>query len=126
MELNAYLQLLRRWLWLIVLMAVIFGSTGFIIARTQPPRYQAATTIQVGGYSAAANPNTGQIQSAEQLAQTYVALVKTRPILELVRKTLNLDIPLETLASIVQTRLVTGTSLMVITVTYTSPITASD
>jgi polysaccharide biosynthesis transport protein len=126
MELNAYLQLLRRWLWLIVLMAVVFGSTGFIIARIQPPRYQAATTIQVGGYSVLANPNTGQIQTAEQLAQTYVALAKTRPILELTLQNLKLDIPLETLSSMIQTRLVTGTSLMVITVTYTNPVVASD
>jgi capsular polysaccharide biosynthesis protein len=126
MELSAYISLFRRWLWLIMLCAVIAASVSFVAARTQPPRYQASTTVQVGAYSSLANPSAGMISTAEQLAQTYVALANTYPVLDAVAKKLRLDVAPDSLSRLFTTRLVSGTSLLTITVTYTDPVVAAD
>lgn len=126
MELSAYLNLLRRWLWLIAVAAIVAGSASFVAARSQPPRFQASTTIQVGTYSKLANPSSGMIDTAEQLTQTYIALLKTYPILDAVVTKLQLQISTDRLSGLFQTRVVPGTSLLIITVTYTDPGTATD
>ncbi len=64
MELAAYLRLIRRWLWLIILAVVVAGSIGFVVARTQSARYQAAITIQVGTYTSVIDPNLGMISTS--------------------------------------------------------------
>ncbi|MHB8624653.1 MAG: Wzz/FepE/Etk N-terminal domain-containing protein [Aggregatilineales bacterium] len=126
MELTAYIRLVRRWLWLIVLMAVVAGSISFVVTRTQPTQYQASTTVQVGAYLNLANPSSGMFQTAEQLAETYAALMKTYSVLNAVITKLQLPFSTGGLASLFQTQLIPGTSLMTITVTYTDPVVASD
>jgi Mrp family chromosome partitioning ATPase/capsular polysaccharide biosynthesis protein len=126
MELSAYIRLVRRWLWLIVLAAVVAGSASFAATRTQTPLYQASTTIQVGTYSTMSNPDSSMIYTSGQLAQTYVALAKTYPVLNGVVEKLQLPMSANSLAGIFQVRLITNTSLMSITVTYTDPVMASD
>jgi Mrp family chromosome partitioning ATPase/capsular polysaccharide biosynthesis protein len=126
MEFSVYVRLARRWLWLIILAAVAAGSISFATARTQPPLYQASTTIQVGTYSSLANPDSGMISTAAQLAQTYIALIKTYPVLDAVVSKLQLPMSSGGLSGLFQARLVPNTSLMTITVTYTDPVMASD
>jgi Mrp family chromosome partitioning ATPase/capsular polysaccharide biosynthesis protein len=126
MELAAYLRVLRRWFWLIGLASVIFGSASFVVGRTQPPRYQASATIQVGSFLSLANPNTGLIQVGQQLAQNYAAIVTTYPVLEATVNKLQLPFPPEKLETLFQTRIVPNTSLLVITVTYTDPVVVAD
>src|SRR5258708_3402735 len=126
MEFTSYLHLIRRWLWLIVLAAVVSASLVFVISRSQPPRYQASTTIQVGGYSTVPNPSTGMIQTSEQLAETYAALSTTYPIMEAVVNKLQLRVTPDELKNYYQTRLQANASLLKITVTYTDPVVAAD
>lgn len=126
MEINAYIGLVRRWLWFIALCVIIAGSAAFAIVRTQPALYQASTTIQVGSYSSLANPDAGMIATAAQLAQTYIALIKTHPVLETVVQKLQLELSPDTLAGLFQTRLLSGTSLLEIIVTHTDPVVAND
>src|SRR5262245_23402577 len=126
MELTAYIRLVRRWFWLIALAAILAGSISFIVSRTQPPQYQSTTTIQVGSYLNLANPNTAMIQTGEQLAQTYAALAKTYPVLSSTVDKLNLPFSADQLGRMFQTRLISNTSLLSITVTYTDPVVAAD
>ena len=126
MELAAYLRLIRRWLWLIILAVVVAGSIGFVVARTQSARYQAAITIQVGTYTSVIDPNLGMISTSTQLTQTYAAVVKTSPILDAVIKKLQLPLTDSEFVKLFTVQLVPQTSLMTITVTYTDPVVASD
>ena len=126
MELSAYISMFRRWLWLIIVAAVVAGTASFVVARVAPPSYQSTVTIQVGTYSSLANPSAGMIQTAEQLAQTYVVLSKAYPLLDAVINKLQLDMTTDQLASRFQTRQVAGTSLLTITVTYGDPVVAAD
>jgi succinoglycan biosynthesis transport protein ExoP len=126
MELTAYIRVLRRWFWLIGLAVVVFGSASFVVGRTQPPRYEASTTIQVGSFLSLANPNTGLIQVGQQLAQNYAAIVTTYPVLDATVRELQLPFPPEKLEKLFQTRIIPNTSLLVITVTYTDPVVVAD
>src|SRR5258706_16445065 len=100
MEITAYIRLLRRWLWLIILAAVVAGSISFVLARTQPASYRASVTLQVGKYMDLANPNAAMIQTGEQLAQTYSALLKTYPVLEATVNKLQLPFSPDRLATL--------------------------
>ena len=126
MEITAYLRLLRRWLWLIILAAVVAGSISFVLARTQPAIYRASVTLQVGRYMDLANPNAAMISTGEQLAQTYSALLKTYPVLAATVNKLQLPFSPEKLASMFAAKLTPGTSLMTITVVYTDPVVVAD
>src|SRR5262245_46342730 len=112
MEIAAYLRIIRRWSWLIVLAAVFGGSASFIVGRNRPLYYVATTTLQVGGYVGVSNPTQSEISTSELLAQTYTQIVKTFPVLSAVTKKLNLPISTEGLAASFRTNLIPNTSLM--------------
>lgn len=126
MELGIYIRLLRRWLWLVILAATIAGSSAFISARTQPPIYRASTTLQLGNYLNLSDPNPGMIQSAAALAQTYVSLLKLRPITQAVVDKLRLPFAPEALEGMFEGVVTSGTSFLTLTVTYTDPVIATD
>ncbi len=126
MDLRAYIRIFRRWLWLIILLALIAAGINFIVSRIQAPQYQAAVTIQVGSAQYLQNPNTGLIQTSEQLADTYAVIVKKYPVLEATTNKLQLKIQPTALLSYFQVRVVPNTALLEITVTYPDPVIAAD
>jgi tyrosine-protein kinase len=126
MELIQYYRLLRRWLWLVVLAAFIAGSLSFITRVTQAPRYRAYAKIAIGGYLNAPNPNSQEIYTGIELAFTYAELVHTYDVLNGVVETLNLPFGFESLSGIIKTRIVSSTSLLEISGTYTDPVLAAD
>ncbi len=126
MELTAYIRIFRRWLWLIAIAAIVMGSITFVIARSRPVEYQASVTIQVGSAFQVTNPNVAQLTSAEQLAQTYVVLLKTYPVLSATLEKLQLSFSTDDLEKMFQARIVPNTSLITVTVTYNDPIVVTD
>src|SRR5260221_12826897 len=126
MELTAYIRILRRWFWLIGLTAIVTGSISFIVGRTQPAKYQASATIQVGSFLSLADPNTGLIQVGQQLAQNYAAIITTYPVLQATVTKLQLPFSADELEKLFQTRIIPNTSLLVVTVTYSDPVVVAD
>jgi capsular exopolysaccharide synthesis family protein len=126
MELIQYYRLLRRWLWLIILAAFVAGSLSFISRVTQPAQYQTHAKIAIGGYLDAPNPNSQEIRTGIDLAQTYAELVRTYNVLNRVVETLTLPFGVDKLNAMIDTRIIAGTSLLEISVTYTDPVLASD
>jgi uncharacterized protein involved in exopolysaccharide biosynthesis len=45
MELKRYMEMLRRWVWLLVAGLVFGAAAGFVVSRYQTPIYQATTRI---------------------------------------------------------------------------------
>src|SRR5512139_1487530 len=81
MELKQYLNLLRRWAWLLILGLVLGASAGYFFSRYQTPVYQATTRALV------MRPPLEQSSdmtyySDLQLVQTYIQLLTTGPVLE--------------------------------------------
>lgn len=83
MELRHYINLLRKWLWLIVLCTVIAGATAFFISRRQTPIYQAKSTILINqARSAVRGAEYADILTSERVARTYAELLQDWPVLE--------------------------------------------
>ena len=81
MELKQYFQIVRRWLWLLILGAVLGGGAGYYASRLQQPVYQATTQALV---IRAPQEKTSDLTylSDQQLVQTYVQLLTTQPVLD--------------------------------------------
>jgi Mrp family chromosome partitioning ATPase len=126
MELRTYLNLVRRWLWLILLLMILFGALAFIYTRTLPARYQASSTILVGSALVSSDPNPSLILTWQQLAEHYAQIIKTYAVLEATVRELQLPFSPDELSGYFTTRLTPNTSLLVITVTYTDPVLAAD
>ncbi len=92
MELRQYAGLLRKWLWLVFVLAVIAGLTSYVISKKSTPIYQASTTLMV---NQAANPSTvavyADILTSERLARTYANLLTSGPVLEETARRVGVD-----------------------------------
>lgn len=126
MEIAQYIRLFRKWLWLIIIAAFVAGGIGFVVRSIQPPVYTARATIAIGSFIQAPNPDTSDIYTGVELAQTYSVLATSRNVTQPVVDNLNLEISPEGLSGYIDTRIVTGTALMVISVRYGDPILAAD
>lgn len=93
MEIRHYITLLWRWVWVILLGAVLAGSTSYLVSKRTTPVYRASSRMLI---DEAPGSNSGneysQVLMEQRLALTYVELMTTRPILQ---KTIEqLDLPL--------------------------------
>jgi len=85
-DLRAYLGVLLRWAWLVILLAVVAGASVFIYSKRQPPVYQASATMLIDQ-----TPNMGVRDLYSPMfnknrVNTYCALMLKRPFLEEVVK----------------------------------------
>lgn len=81
MELKDYFSLVRRWVWLLALGLVLGAMVGVLISVFQSPVYRASTRILV--MRAPQEKTTDYTYlSDQQLVQTYMQLLTTRPVLE--------------------------------------------
>ena len=126
MEFAQYIRLIRRWLWLIVVAAFIGGGLSFIINSGRPALYEARAMLAIGRFIEARNPEQSDIYIGFELAQTYAQLLRTNDVLQGTIDRLDLTMEPENLKGIVDTRILEGTSLLLISVTYTDAILTAD
>jgi polysaccharide biosynthesis transport protein len=81
MEIKDYVAMLRRWAWLLATGLVVGALGGVIVSSFQTPVYQASTRILVLRASQA-EKNTDTYLSDQQLVQTYIQLLTTRPVMD--------------------------------------------
>jgi uncharacterized protein involved in exopolysaccharide biosynthesis len=81
MEIRQYLSLARRWAWLLILGLALGTAGGYGFSNMQTPVYQTTTKIMVSSSANALTSNPYAIYSDQQLAQTYVQLLATQPML---------------------------------------------
>ena len=83
MELRQYWELLRKWLWLIILTTVVAGAASYIFSIRQTPIYQASTRLLVSqSVSNSASLQYADILAAERLSSTYAQMLTARPVIE--------------------------------------------
>jgi succinoglycan biosynthesis transport protein ExoP len=81
MELKQYLQIVRKWLWLIVLGTSLAAGVSYGVSSLLPPVYRASTSLLVRT-SAASGDDYGTVIVNQYLAATYNELLTKRPIIE--------------------------------------------
>ncbi len=125
MDVTRLVKGLWKWAWLIVLATSLAAGLSYRQTSLEPKIYRATTTVFVGQYLKLNNPNTGDIQMSQELAQSYAQLVPHEPIMQETLKALGLDTPWETLAKNVYASAVAGTSFVQISVVDTNPARAA-
>ena len=121
MELKQYMSALWKWKWLIVLATIIATLSSYWATARMPRVYRTTTTLMVGQAIQSTNPNTQDFRTSQQLAQTYVQLVRRQPILQATIETLQLTMPWPSLAEQVVGSIVAGTQLIQISVVDNDP-----
>ena len=122
MEFGDYLRVLRRWLWLIVVMVLVGTSATFVYRATRPPIYRASTTILIGNSVNNLDPQVNDIRAAEELAQTYAQLVKSYDIAQDTVNALGLSLNPARLQGKIRATILPSTSLLRLEVTFDDPI----
>ncbi len=81
MELKLIGQMLRRWSWLLVIGVLIGGGIGYAVSIYQTPEYLASTKILV---MEPLGDNVSKVNDLndKELAETYMQLLTTQPILD--------------------------------------------
>ena len=120
MELRQYLAVLRKWLWLIIVAAIVAGGASYYATSLQPNQYQATAKVMVGQSYQSLNPSTMQMATSSALALTYIQLVKTSLVLQGVIDQLGLDMTISGLRGMVSANQIEGTQIIEVRVTDTN------
>ncbi len=90
-----YYHLVRRWIWLIVLVTIAAGVTGYSVTTLFiKPTYVATATLQVDAGQLSSDVNGTGVIASQQLADTEARLVVTQPVAVKAYKALHLHLPL--------------------------------
>lgn len=111
----------RRWAWLLVVGLALGALGGFLGSIYQTPIYQASTRILVLR-SSQAEKNTDTYLSDQQLVQTYIQLLTTRPVLQGASTLLGFNVS----ASQVSVQQISGMQAIKLTVEDANPQRAAD
>ena len=126
MELQYYISIIRRWFWLLFLGGILGGSVTLVVLSRQPSTYTSTTRINIGNTFQNPDLQTSEISAAQNLLQNYVQLVQFETVRQNTIDTLDLNLTTEFLREIVSTRILPGTTLLEIAVTYTDPVLSAD
>lgn len=122
LERSAYLHLLQRWKWTLLLAVWVAGLVGFLGASQIAPTYETSARLLVGPL----NTDINTVRAAESLTLTYAELAGTEPPLRRVIDRLGLDVALADLSEAVEITATSATRILEIKVTDTDPARASD
>ncbi len=124
--LRTYWLLIRRWLWLIALSAILLGAVAFAASTFLiEPLYSAQTRILVQPSSSITGIAYQDILAGEQVADTYAQLLQSRTILALAYERLGRTGG-EHPRYKVQVQRVSGTGILELSVESTAPQLAAD
>jgi capsular polysaccharide biosynthesis protein len=114
------IRVVRRWLWFIVAVTIVFVGLAVGFSIVQTPMYEASSKILVAKENRnAANSLTSEVLGLQQLTLIMVELINSRPVAEDVVKDLNLKTTSDDLLQGLSVEQVKATPL--IEVTYKDP-----
>ena len=103
MELKNYINILRRWVWLLLLCTILGAGSGYLASRILKPTYQASTKILVSKDLSDQNSQFAAMNT-QQLIDTYVQLLTSGSIVDEASRRLNYAIDLENIGQVQQVR----------------------
>jgi capsular polysaccharide biosynthesis protein len=87
MPLSEYFRILRRWGWVVVLMALVTAGSAYVFSKAQTPIYRSTVFISVSP----SRTDLGLTQSAKTLLRNYVLTIDTETFAQRVINELELD-----------------------------------
>lgn len=121
MDLKQYFYILQRWAWLIIIGMILGAAGGYIASSYQIPVFQASTKLL---FSRPADDqiNNYMYLTDQQIAQTYMQLLNTQPVLDAASKLLGYSVD----SGQVDSDTVRDTQLIMVTVEDSDPVHAAD
>lgn len=127
MEFSQYLRLARKWIWLILVAAFIAGGIAFILNTGRPSVYTATSTVALSNITQTADPSANDFNTGVTLAPSYIRILETYELLQSTIDALGItNLTPDRLRSIMDARLIEGTTFITISITYTDPVQAAD
>jgi capsular exopolysaccharide synthesis family protein len=127
MELKRYLGVLKRWIWLVILGAIIAGGAAYFISSNMTPIYAARSRYLIDEAPGSSNSNEySKLLTEQKLAQTYVEITTARPVLEETIVQLDLPYTVNELRRIVSVSAPLDTQILVISTEDPDPVRAAD
>ena len=124
MNLSEALKILRRYLWLIALAAILAGAFGYFFSARQTKIYKASITMLVGQNQGLAE-NLNLTTALQELASSMSKMISSRTVAEKVVADLGLDIPPEQVLEQITAQPVQQTQLIEVTVLGPEPVEAA-
>jgi capsular exopolysaccharide synthesis family protein len=121
MNLSRILNIIRRFLWLFLLVIVVASLTTYFAISSKPAIYEAKARLLIGPGLDSPSPDLNSLRIGGQLIQTYAELVLSRPFLESVNNKLEERTDPEQLAAMIETRQNTDTRILTIFVRHRDP-----
>lgn len=87
MSLTEYARILRRWGWVIVLMALVTAGSAYVFSKAQTPIYRSTVFVSVSP----SRTDLGLTQSAKTLLRNYVLVIDSETFAQRVIDELQLD-----------------------------------
>jgi polysaccharide biosynthesis transport protein len=101
MELKNYLQILIRWIWLLIFCMLLGTGSGYVASRLAKPTYQASTKILVSKDLSDQNSQFASMNN-QQVIDAYVQLLSSTSVVDEASRRLNFEINLKELGSVQQ------------------------
>jgi len=124
-ELRRFIGILLRWWWVIILSMIFAGLAAGVASKMQQPVYRASTTLLISEAPIGKANDYAMLMTSERLARTYVEMLKTRPILELVIARLGSHISVSALSNMIRIEVVRDTQLIRLIVDDINPARAT-
>lgn len=126
MEVKRYIVLLWRWSWLILLGSIIAGGGAYLINKNTPPVYRASARFLIDHAPGSTGGNDySKLLLEQRLAQTYVELMKTTPVLQETVERLDLPFGAGQLAGRISINALQDTQIININVEDGDPVRAA-
>ena len=121
MELLEYLKIIRKRLWLILLLMIVAGAGAAYYVRQQVPLYTTATTLFLNPVSPSPLLPYQTAASAQSLANTYAEFMRTRSFASLVAEELESSVSEGEVLGSISSDLVRETQFFKVTATHADP-----
>jgi non-specific protein-tyrosine kinase len=126
MEIRQYLYLLRRWLWLILLVTTISGATAYFVSRAQQPIYRATSTLLIIEDNSSRDSSYQTLLTSERLASSYAERLANFYVLQAAIDSLGVDLTPDQLQETLFVGTVGQTNLLSVGVEHSDPVLAAD
>ncbi len=120
-EVRQVFRVLQKSWWIMLVCILIGALIGYVISINQTPVYEATTSIVVGHAIEAANVDRTDLQTSQELAPTYVDVIRRQRILQAVVEKLQLPVTWQQLRERVHVQPVDNTQFIEVTVDASSP-----
>ena len=90
-DLRQYFQLIKDWIWLLILAAVLAGVAAYVTSSFTTPIYSTSTTLLINQKQSPNSATYQDILTSERIATTYAQIMTSQPILSEVAVQLGLE-----------------------------------